>query len=104
MAEDLSEAPVEITLVDYHRTGVANARKFLGDFNTLEEARTQWLGREAIVMLYKATVQGKLFKFKDYKFMAGKTVYVMTYTATPEDFEEYLTQAENIMRSIRVSP
>lgn len=101
VAEDL---PGQVSLIDYHRAGVGSAEKFLNGFRALEEARTQWLGRDAIVMLYTATVNGARFKFKDYKFLLGKTAYVLTYTAREADFDRFLPQAEDIMKSIRVSP
>ena len=104
VAEDLSKAPLEIGLIEYHRAGLKSAEKFLTGFKALEEARTQWLDRDTIVMLYTAQVRGELFKFKDYKFMIGKTAYVLTYTARAADFDTYLAAAENVMRSIRVSP
>lgn len=104
VAEDLSKIPASVSLVDYHRKGVANAGKFLNDFKVLEEASTRWLDRETIVMLYTATMKGERFKFKDYKFMAGKTAYVLTFCATTADFDTYLPAAERLMRSIRVSP
>ena len=103
VAEDLRAFP-DVTLMDYHKKGSENARKFLTDFRSLEEARTEWLDRETVVMLYTATVHGERYKFKDYKFMLGRTAYVLTYTAREADFDSYLTQAENIMRSLRVSP
>ena len=103
VAEDLKAFP-DVTLMDYHKKGSENARKFLTDFRSLEEARTEWLDRETLVMLYTASVNGERYKFKDYKFMVGRTAYVLTYTAREADFDSYLTQAENIMRSLRVSP
>jgi hypothetical protein len=104
VVEDLSALPQEVSLVDYHRAGLASAQKFLTDFKPLEEARTQWLDRDTIVMLYSATVRGERFKFKDYKFMVGKEAYVLTYTARQADFDAVLSKAESVMRSIRVSP
>ena len=104
VVEDLSLLPDTVSLFDYHRKGVDNAGKYLADFKPLEEARTQWLGRETLVMLYSATVRGERFRFKDYKFFVGKTAYVLTYTARDADFDSFLPQAERLMRSIRVSP
>ena len=104
VAEDLSHAPIEVGLIDYHRAGLKNAEKFLTDFKPLEEARTQWLGHDAIVMLYSMTLRGEKFRCKDYKFESGKTFYVLTYYAAELDFEKYLPAAERIMKSIRVSP
>ncbi len=104
VAEDLSRSPAEVTLLEYHRAGLKNAEKFLADFKPLEEAQTRWLEHDAIVMLYSMTLRGEKFRCKDYKFLAGKTFYVLTYYATELDFEKYLPAAENIMKSIRVSP
>lgn len=104
VAEDLSRSPVEVTLLDYHRAGLKNAEKYLADFKPLEEAQTQWLDRDTLVMLYSMTLRGEKFRCKDYKFMAGKTFYVLTYYAAELDFEKYLPVAERVMKSIRVSP
>ena len=102
--EDLSQLAVPLSLLDYHRKAISEAPGRLLDFKVLEEARTEFLGREAISVLYTATVKGQAFRFKDYKFMIGKEVYVMTYTALSADFDQYLPAAERIMHSLRVSP
>ena len=104
VVEDLSGVPAEVTLVDYHRKGVASAKKFLTDFKSLEEVTTQLDGRETIVMVYSAAMRGKNFKFKDYKFMIDRTAYVLTYTAQAADFDTYLPSAERLIRSLRASP
>ena len=104
IAEDLSSALQTPTLIEYHRTGLANAEKFLTDFKPLEEARTEWLGRETLVMLYTASVRGEKYRFKDYKFIEGHTAYVLTYTARAADFDTFLEKAEAVMSSLRVSP
>jgi len=104
VAENLSQSPADITLIDYHRAGLKNAEKFLTDFKALEEAQTRWLDRDAVVMLYSMTIRGEKFRCKDYKFAVGKTFYVLTYYAMEEDFDKYLPAAEGIMKSIRVSP
>ena len=104
VVEDLSDVPLSMSLLDYHRRAASEAPKRLRDFKLLEEAKTEFIGREAIAILYTATVKGQSFKFKDYKFMLGKEVYVVTYTALREDFEKYLPMAEKIMGALRVSP
>ena len=104
VAEDLSQVPVEVSLIDYHRKAIGGASKMLTDFNVLEEAQTQWIGRDAIIVLYTATLRGEKFKFKAYTVMVDKTAYVLTYTAREADFENFLPEAERLMRSIRVSP
>lgn len=104
VVEDLSQVPGDVSVVDYHRKGVATAQKFLSDFKALEEAKIQWSGRDAIVMLYSATMRGKRFKFKDYKVIVDRTAYVLTYCAADLDFDTYLPAAERLIRSLRVSP
>jgi len=104
VVEDLSQVPGNVSVVDYHRKGVGAAQKLLSDFRALEEVRTQWSGRDTIVMLYSATMRGERFKFKDYKFMVDRTAYVLTYCATAADFDTYLPAAERLIRSLRVSP
>ena len=94
----------EVTLLDYHQKAIREAPDRLQDFKVLEEARTEFLGFEAVAVLYTATVKGRPFKFKDYKFMIGKDVYVLTYTALSDDFDKYLRAAEKVMHSLRVSP
>ena len=102
--EDLSASPVPVSLLDYHRQTMSEAPKRLPEFKLLEEARTEFLGHEAIAMLYTAKVRERPFKFKDYKFLVGQEAYVLTYTALSDDFEKYLPAAEKVMHSLRVSP
>jgi hypothetical protein len=104
VVEDLSQVPGDVSLVDYHRKGVASAEKFLTDFKVLEETTTQWQGRETIVMLYSATMRGEHFKFKDYKFIVNRTAYVLTYAAKSADFNTFLAPADRLIHSLRVSP
>ena len=104
VVEDLTRVPTEVTLIDYYRKSTGSASKMLTDFKVLEEARTQWIGRDAVVVLYTAKIRGEKFKFKAYTVMADKTVYVLTYTAREGDFDSFLPQAERLMRSIRLSP
>ena len=102
--ENLSVSPVPLSLLDYHRQAMSEAPKRLPEFKLLEEAKTEFIGREAIAILYTATVKGQPFKFKDYKFLIGQDAYVVTYTALQDDFEKYLPAAEKVMHSLRVSP
>ena len=104
VAEDLSRQPENITLLDYYRKAVASGTRLLQDFKVLEEAQTVWADRDAVANLYTMTDKGERFKRKTYTFMAGKTAYVLTYTAMAADYDDYLAKAERIMRSIRVSP
>ena len=104
VVEDLSDTAAPLSLLDYHRQSISEAPKRLQDFKLLEEAKTEFIGREAIAILYTATVKDLSFKFKDYKFMIGRQAYVVTYTALKEDFDKYLPLAEKIMKSLRVSP
>jgi hypothetical protein len=104
VAEDLEDAGTHVELIDYYRQGMGSASRTQSDFKVLEEARTVWLDRDTIVSLYTMTNKGRTFKCKVYTFMAGKMVYVLTYTAADADFETHLSTSEAIMRSIQVSP
>ena len=100
----LKDVPGATNLLDYHRQAISEAPDFLRDFKLLEEAKTKFAGKDAIAVLYTATVKGQLFRFKDYKFFVGKDIYILTFTALNEDFDTFLAAAEKIMRSLRVSP
>ena len=104
VAEDLSQAPTEITLIDYYRQSVGDAPRRLQDFKILEEAQTVWNGHNSVANLYTMTSKGEPFKCKTYTFMEGKMAYVLIYTGRAADFDAYLAEAERIMRSIQVSP
>ena len=103
IVEDLSQAG-NVSLIDYHRKSISNAPMMLKDFKLLQEAKTEFMGREAIATLYTATVKRRLFRFKVYTLLVGKNAYVMTYKALNEDFEKYLPAAEKIMHSLQASP
>ncbi len=104
VVEDLSHVEEDVQLIDYHRKGMASAKNSLRDFRVLEEAKTDFKGREAIVVLYTMTDRGVAFKIRSLTFFVDKEVYVLTYSATQADYDKYFKAAENCIRSIRVSP
>lgn len=101
--EDLSQAG-EVSLIDYHRRSIGKAAEMLKDFKLLEEAKTEFLGREAVAVLYTAVIKERLFRFKKMVFLAGTDAYAVTYSGLSEDFDEFLPAADKIMRSMQVSP
>ena len=101
--EDLSQA-AGVSLIDYHRKSTDNATRLLNDFKLLEEAKTEFIGHEAIAVLYTAVIKEKLFRFKKISLIVGTDAYSLTYTALSDDFDTYLPAAEKIMRSLQVSP
>ncbi len=103
VVEDLS-GQGDVSLFDYHRKSIGSAPRLLKDFKVLEEAKTEFVGREAIAVLYTATVKEKKFRFKKYTLLVGQDAYSLTYTAQNEDFDKFLPVAEKIMRSLQVSP
>jgi hypothetical protein len=83
---------------------VGNATKLLKDFKVLEEAKTEFAGRDAVGVLYTAVIKKKLFRFKKVLFLVGTDAYSLTYNALSEDFDGTLPAAERVMRSLQVSP
>jgi eukaryotic-like serine/threonine-protein kinase len=104
VVEDLSGVPQNISLLDYHRKSISNAPRTLPEFKVLEEARTKFNGRDCIAVLYTAKLKGTHFKFKAYLLMVGTDAYTLTFTATEDDFDRFLPEAERMMHSLRVSP
>ncbi len=103
VVEDLSQSG-DVSLIDYHRKSIGGAPMLLKSFKPLEEARTEFMGHEAIAVLYTAVVKDRLFRFKAYTLFVGKNAYVLTYKALSEDFEKSLPTAEKIMHSLQASP
>ena len=104
VVEDLSQVPEDVKLIDYHRKGMSHARSSLREFTVLEEAKTDFKGREAILVLYTMKDRGVTFKIKTLTFFVEHDAYVLTYTATLADYDKYLKKIENCLQSIRVSP
>ncbi len=104
VVEDLSQVTQDVKLIDYHRKGMSQARKSLVQFTVLEEAKTDFKGREAIMVLYTMRDRGVVFKIRALTFFVDREAYVLTYTATLADYDKYLKKVESILRSIRVSP
>ena len=102
VVEDLSQIEPPVSLFDYHRKAVNGAPASLAEFKMLEEAKTRFIGRDAIAVLYTAKIRGEQFRFKAYTIMANRTAYVLTYTARSADFDQFLPPAEKLMRSLRV--
>ncbi len=104
VVEDLSQVSEDVKLIDYHRKGMSQARKSLVNFKVLEEAKTDFKGREAIMVLYTMQDRGVVFKIRALTFFVERDAYVLTYTAALADYDKYLKKVESILNSIRVSP
>ncbi len=78
-------------------------KKTFPDMEYQKEGENMLLsGLEAKKYVYTATVTGQKYQFMQVVAVKAGTVYVFTYTALPEKFEEHLEQVEEIVGNIKI--
>lgn len=69
----------------------------LSDMEMVSEDSMLLGGAAAVKYVYDATVTGDPYRFMQVVAIRGGTVYIFTYTATPEMYEEHLQAVEAIL-------
>jgi hypothetical protein len=59
-------------------------------------------GNELHILIYESTINGFELKFMQYDFVKNNKAYFLTYSAKREDFEKYLPEMENVMKSFKI--
>lgn len=58
--------------------------------------------KEHYEMIWSGIVSGRKLKFKQYFFLKGEKVYVLTLTTLPETYEEYISIGNEILNSFKL--
>lgn len=98
--EDLSNN--SMTLKEYNDLSLMNFPKFLPNFELLQEGTAEIDGKGASFIIYSDRRDDVRAKFKAYTFICNNKAYVVTYAAKENEFNEYLPQAESMMKSIKI--
>jgi len=73
------------------------------NFELLEKLNTKIDGKDAMCIVYSMVLPQGFAKQKQYNFYNNSTLYTLTYTANVEAYDQYLSQAESIIKSIETT-
>jgi hypothetical protein len=68
----------------------------------IDSKRVKNNGNELHILIYESTINGFELKFMQYDFVKNNKAYFLTYSAKREDFEKYLPEMENVMKSFKI--
>ena len=97
-----SESPHPRSLDSLIDKVIANAKKDKEKFNLLERSTTQIDGKEALYIVFERAESDGLKKRKQYAFRDHGNLYVLIYSASKETFDKYLTEADSLIKSIKI--
>ncbi len=83
--------------------GIQGIEKEVSGFTLLEKSRCQINEMDAVYAVYEALPQDKWFKVKQYAISDENKVYILTYTALKEAFDDNLSKAETIIKSFQTT-
>ena len=89
------------TLDDYWKGYEADFKATFGDMEYIGEVptTTTLAGEPANKYVYTATVTGNVYKFMQVVCIREMTVYVITYTSTPENYDGNMSDVEKILKN-----
>lgn len=53
-------------------------------------------------MVFNANINGRAFKFLQYDFIKNNNAYVLTYSAEPKAYDNYLAQMQKVMEGFKL--
>lgn len=97
---DLSKKPK--TLEEFNALMLNNiiSQEF-SNFQIIDKGKAVINGKDALFYVYKGNKEGKSLKCKRYTFKNNTSIYELTFQSRGDNFEKYLFQAENIIKSIK---
>jgi hypothetical protein len=95
--QDLTSRPM--TLAEYTDMSRREVVQYMGDSSIIYLHEGKMNGFEARDFFYQAKAGGGILMVRQQWFMRKNQVYIFTYAARPEGFEQYLNQAMNIISS-----
>ncbi len=101
--EGASEVPKITTVEEYWAYYSADFKKTFPDMEYQKEGENMLLsGKTAKRYVYTATVTGVKYQFMQVVMLDAGTVYIFTYTALPDRYEEHLESIEEILGHIHI--
>lgn len=99
----LEELPSGVSLERYTEANVESLERAFSNFEVLEDREEPIGAVPAHWIRYDADEQGRRLSFLQAWLVDGDRGFVLSYTGEGESFETYLTDAEAILRSFRLT-
>ena len=94
--------PQGTTLEQYTAASLANADSVIQNFQKLSSSTTTLSGLPAQRMEYSGSVSGKSLQFLAEWAVSGTTAWVLTYSAEPPSYQQYLSDATATIQSFKL--
>lgn len=103
VAQSLSNEQIEAGLGAYWESYSESFKQNMPDFESVSEVTEGFLldKTEASQYIYKGTVSGEKYQFQQTICMHGGYGYIITYTSTPELFNEHIEEVEQVINTFK---
>ncbi len=101
------DLPFQIPLDDYIKLNIDQLKNMLGEDLTISQETVKIIGQDAVRLAYTtelASLFGEQIQvyYLQYYLLIGKTQYVLTFTTTGEQFEEYEPLFDQIAQTLQL--
>ncbi len=96
------ELDKEYTLNDYYTTTQPELQKLIPNFTEVSNETMQINGIDAQKLIYKGTQGDVKLQREQVYLIKNKVVYIITYTATEDTFDEYINDVETTISSLQL--
>lgn len=103
VAQSLSNEQIEAGLEAYWEEYAESFKQNMPDFESVSEVTEGFLldKTAASQYIYTGTVSGVKYQFQQTVCMHGGYVYIITYTSTPELFNEHIEDVEQVINTFK---
>jgi len=96
------ELDKEYTLTDYYTITQPELQKLIPNFTEVSNETLQINGIDAQKLIYKGTQGDVKLQWEQVYLIKNKVVYIITYTATEDTFDEYIKDVETTIGSLEL--
>jgi hypothetical protein len=100
-AGNLSEKPM--SLEEFVNVWLKTAPSEINNFQVVDQGEATIDGKKALFHVYSGEKNGEVLKCKHYSISTGSNIYELTYEARVANFDRNLNDAEEIIKSIKIS-
>lgn len=93
----------DMSLQEYSELSTEQAPQLIQDFEVLDTVTTSVGGHEAGRVHYSGSISGNALEWQALWLVEGGKAYVITFTADPGSFSDYLAQAVPALNSFRLT-
>ncbi len=94
------ELDKEYTLTEYYTATQPELQKLIPNFTEVSNETIQINGIDAQKLIYKGTQGDVKLQREQVYLIKNKVVYIITYTATEDTFDEYIKDVDTTIRSL----